>query len=251
MDVSNQKTAGKLIGRGMAWFMEFLLPSRCPGCSQKLQNHGLLCPSCWADLTLLSDSSCKTCALPFEFDTEADSRCVACLKKPPEFDWARAAVRYETLGKSMVLKLKHGASTVHVPVMAQMMARALGDKHPDVIMPVPLHQSRMLKRRFNQSQLLARALSNSLDVKLDCFSLQKVRATASQGGLDRAERFRNVRGCFRIKEAMDISGKSVLLVDDVLTTGATAEACARVLKKAGAREVGVVTFARVGKPIAG
>lgn len=251
MQVSNQKRISELLGQGMGRILEFLLPSRCPGCSQKLQDHGLLCPACWAELTPLAAPFCGQCSLPFEFDSDTDSSCGACIKQKPEFDYARSAVIYDAFGKSMVLKLKHSAGTVYVPVMAQMMIRALGEITADVVMPVPLHAGRLLKRRFNQSQLLAKEVSKSLAIELDCFSLRKVKATASQGGLDRAERLRNVSSCFKVHKQADIADKSILLVDDVLTTGATAEACARELKKAGAREVGVVTFARVGKPIAG
>ena len=251
MQVSNQKSIWPIARSGLRWFLEFLLPNRCPGCSEKLQSHGSLCPSCWADLTPLAAPMCQTCALPFEFEAEADSVCGACIKDPPEFDWACAAVQYEGLGRSIVLKLKHSASTVYVPVMAQMMVLSLGDKSPDIVMPVPLHAGRLIKRRFNQSQLLASALSKRLGISQDNFALKKVKATASQGGLGRTERFRNVSGSFRVSETAELTGKSILLVDDVLTTGATARACAKALKKAGAKEVGIVTFARVGKPVAG
>ena len=177
---------------------------------------------------------------------------------PPAFDWARAAVLYDGLGRSLVLSLKHGGRVAAVPVMSQMICGSVMGMtetglRPDLIIPVPLHPTRLAKRRFNQSQLLAADLARHLALPLDSFSLKKIRSTESQGGLNRAERFRNVATSFAIdpRRKSSLAGKTIVLVDDVMTTGATASACAKVLKKAGARSVGVVTFARVGRPVAG
>jgi ComF family protein len=251
MLVSNQKTFVASLAGSFRGALDFLLPARCPGCSRKLQAHGFLCPDCWGTLSPLAQPYCTRCALPFEFETEVESACGACLKRPPAFDWARSAVLYDALGRSLVLRLKHGGGTAYVPAMAKMMAGAGAETSPDIIMPVPLHGRRLLARRFNQSQLLGKALAAELNLPLDCFSLVKKRPTKSQGGLNRKERFRNVESSFTVTKNSDLSGKTILLVDDVLTTGATAEACAKALKRAGAAEVGIVTFARVGKPIMG
>jgi len=134
-----------------------------------------------------------------------------------------------------------------------MMVQALAGDDADILMPVPLHGRRMRTRRFNQSQLLAGALSKRLGVPVDTFSLRKKHATESQGGLGRKARFRNVASSFVVDPAKRpaLRGKKILLVDDVLTTGATASACAEALKKAGAGTVGIVAFARVGQPVAG
>ncbi len=233
--------------------LDFLLPPRCTGCSVKVANHGFLCSECWQNLQPLSAPFCTCCALPFEFEADDESLCASCIASPPDFDWARAAVLYENLGRSLVLQLKHSGTSAVVPVMAQMMATALMGSVYDVIVPVPLHKSRFVQRRFNQSILLAKGLAKHTGKPIEAFVLEKKRATESQGGLNRKERFRNVGGVFKIspEKRTTIEGKRALLVDDVLTTGATASSCAKALKKAGALEVGVVAFARVGQPVKG
>ena len=185
---------------------------------------------------------------------DADALCGACMKEPPAFDWARAAVSYESLGRDLIIRMKHGGAGASIPAFVTMMARLVPDTmQADIVVPVPLHRWRLLKRRFNQSQLLAKGLARKLEISSDPFLLERARATASQGTLDRKERRKNVRGAFRVpaKQAGQLEGKRVLLVDDVLTTGATASECAKALKKAGAAEVGVVAFARVGLPVRG
>lgn len=156
----------------------------------------------------------------------------------------------------MVLALKYGNLFAMAPAMARMMAprlRSAKEKLPDIIVPVPLHRWRMLARRFNQSQILAAALSGEIDVPLDTGSLVRTRATPSQGTLDRKKRFNNVRAAFTVlpDRTSRFEGRRVLLVDDVLTTGATASACAFALKSAGAADVGVAAFARAGHPVTG
>jgi ComF family protein len=184
----------------------------------------------------------------------ADVLCGACLRDRPAFDWARAAVGYEGVGRDLVLRMKHGAAGAAVPVMAAMMASALpGEALPDILVPVPLHRRRLLARRFNQSQLLAGGVSSRIGVRVDPFALVRTRSTPSQGTQTKKGRRRNVKGAFAVpvQRGTHIAGATVVLVDDVLTTGATASACAVALKRAGAREVGVLAFARVGEPVTG
>ncbi len=233
--------------------LDFILPPRCAGCGVKISAHGFVCSACWGELQPLSAPYCTKCSIPFEFETEGESQCAACMVSVPEFDWARAAVLYEEMGKRLVLRLKHSGTNAVVPVMAQMMATAVHNCDVDMIVPVPLHSKRFVSRRFNQSQLLAKQLAVHLNVPVDNFVLIKKRATASQGGLNRKERFKNVTGVFAVEKGRieTLKGKHILLVDDVLTTGATAGACAKVLKKAGASEVGLAVFARVGQPVKG
>ncbi|MEX0299142.1 MAG: phosphoribosyltransferase family protein [Kordiimonas sp.] len=233
--------------------LEFLLPSRCPCCGAKIECHGFLCGRCWGDLVPLASPYCERCALPFEFEIEGESECGACIKDQPAFDWARAAVSYDELGRSLVFRLKYSGATSVVPAMAQMMALAVTGKKIDVIVPVPLHRWRLLRRRFNQSALLGHAIAKRIDVPNDNFILKRRKSTVSQGELGKKARYRNVASAFVVpkEKVADVKGKHVLLVDDVLTTGATVHECARALKRAGAASVGVVTFARVGRPIAG
>jgi len=176
------------------------------------------------------------------------------MKDPPSFDWARAAVSYEALGRELIIRMKHGGAGASIPTFVTMMARLIpAEMQADIVVPVPLHRWRLLKRRFNQSQLLAKGLARKLEVRSDPFLLERVRATPSQGTFDRKGRRKNVRGAFRVPAARsgELVGKRVLLVDDVLTTGATASECAKALKEAGATHVAVLAFARVGLPVRG
>ncbi|MFC3050620.1 ComF family protein [Kordiimonas pumila] len=231
----------------------FALPHRCPECGVKVSEHGFLCVTCWGDVQVLAPPFCVRCALPFDYSTEiAEPVCAACLQYNPAFDWARAAVSYEGLGRSLVLKLKHGGTSMIVPVMARMMAGSVRQLQATLIIPVPLHRWRFLKRRFNQSQLLAERIAEYLDVPVNVFALKRRKATLSQASFSRKKRFKNVRGAFEVPPEMKavVKGQHIMLVDDVLTTGATAASCAKALKKAGALSVGVVAFARVGDPAA-
>jgi len=253
MNIGQNTAAGTFVIASLKASLDFVLPARCANCSIRISAHGYLCPACWGKLKLLAAPYCAHCALPFEFDAELGDVCGGCLQDPPGFDWARAAVSYDDLGRMLVIRLKFSGAAAAVPAMGQMMMGALAGTEADVVMPVPLHRSRLLKRRFNQSQLLAADLAGRLTLPLDTFSLRKHRATESQGGLNRKARFRNVQASFDIAPGRErcIKGRNILLVDDVLTTGATASVCAKTLKRAGASSVGIVTFARVGKPVAG
>ncbi len=240
----------KYIGGRM---LEFLLPARCPCCGQKIERHGYLCGSCWGDLVPLASPYCERCALPFEFEIEGESECGACMKDQLAFDWARAAVSYDELGRSLVFRLKYSGVTSVVPAMSQMMALAVAEQQIDMVVPVPLHRWRLLRRRFNQSALLGHAIAERIGVQIDNFVLTRRKSTVSQGELGKKARYRNVASAFVVprEKAANVKGKHVLVVDDVLTTGATVHECARALKRAGAASVGVVTFARVGRPVAG
>lgn len=253
MKIGQNTESIKFLAAAFRFSLDFILPPRCANCSIRVVSHGHLCPPCWGTLRPLAAPFCAHCALPFEFDASVGDVCGGCLQKAPIFDWARAAVLYDDLGRKMVMQLKYSGAAAAVPAMTQMMIGALAGINVDVIIPVPLHRRRLLKRRFNQSQLLAADLAQRMDIPLDTFSLVKYRATESQGGLNKKARFKNVQASFVVAadRCSQITGKSIMLVDDVLTTGATASACASALKKAGAASVGVVTYARVGKPVAG
>jgi len=227
--------------------LDFVLPPRCPRCGDRIDADGHLCGACWGKLRMITPPHCVHCGIPFEVGELMDAECGACMRAPPAFDWARAAVIYEDEAKSLILHLKYSGEGAGVPAIGRMMAGAVAAMpRMDVIMPVPLHPRRLFARRFNQSQLLGKAISRNLGIPLDCFSLTRKRATPSQGQLSRKGRKRNVKGAFAVTG--DVRGKRILLVDDVLTTGATASACASALKRAGAGEVGLAAFARVKGP---
>lgn len=240
--------------------LDFLLPPRCTLCRSKIVEHGHLCAECWVGLTPIAEPKCSQCAVPFAFNGDGENICGSCLSTPPAFDAANAAVVYAGKGRDLVLALKHGSMFSAVPVMARMMSHQVllsrsdhtVNRSYDLIVPVPLHWSRLLKRRFNQSQLLAKSIGHAAGIPTDVSLLKRSRATPSQGTLGRKKRFTNVNKAFAVPEKAKerLKGQSILLVDDVLTTGATVSACAAVLKAAGAARVDIIVFARVGEPVA-
>ena len=214
---------------------------------------GGVCPECWRDISFLAGPSCRCCAAPLEADFGKNALCEVCIQDPPAWDRGAAGVEYEGVGRKLVLALKHGDRLDIAPLAAGWMARAAGDlvSEATLIAPAPLHWLRLARRRFNQSGELARSLadlSNASEV-LALDLLQRRRPTESQDGKTRAERRANVADVFRLnpKWARRVRGARVLLVDDVLTTGATLSECARVCRAAGAAEVNMVVMARVAQ----
>lgn len=229
--------------------LDALWPARCMACEAPVGQAGHLCPDCWKKLDFIEAPLCACCGLPFDFDLGPDALCGACLKEPPAYDAGRAALRYDALSRSLILGFKHGDRThltsLFAPWLRRVIAPMLSDV--DLIVPVPLHRWRLLRRRYNQSALLAQALAQATGKPWDPLILARGRATRTQGGLTAAQRRRNVQGAFLVPKdrAPLIKGKRLLLVDDVQTTGATLGACARALKLAGAAKVYTVTLARV------
>lgn len=229
--------------------LDLLFPPLCIGCRVPVADSGF-CAACWGKLTFLDGPACACCGLPFPVALEGDNLCAACLAKPPAFDRARAIMAYDENSRGAILALKHADRLELVPGFARWLART-GQSliaGSDVIMPVPLHPSRLWQRRYNQSAELGRRLARDWKRDFDPFALVRSRATQSQGAMTSAKaRRRNVLGAFKVPDPGRVAGRTVLLLDDVLTTGATAEACARALKRAGAARVQVLALARVVK----
>lgn len=203
----------------------------------------------WSQFTFLDDPCCDLCGFPFEFDQGAKAICGACAGRTPIFDKCRAAFTYNDHSRPYILAFKHGGRTMHLDRFARQLQRA---GHPfwkdaDMIVPVPLHRSRLIKRRFNQAALLARALSQHVSIPFEPEILFRHKATISQGGQSQKGRFRNVKGAFTVPETaqLAIKDKVIVLIDDVMTTGATLESCAKALKRAGAQKVYALTLSRV------
>ncbi|PIW25910.1 MAG: amidophosphoribosyltransferase [Rhodospirillales bacterium CG15_BIG_FIL_POST_REV_8_21_14_020_66_15] len=237
--------------------LDVILPPHCLACGVTVDEPGSLCPGCWDTVTFLGPPACARCGLPFEFDVGEGTLCAACIRRPPVYERARAVFAYDDASRDMILGFKHADRTEAAPAFGRWLARAGAELigQADLVAPVPLHWTRLWRRRYNQSALLARALvrlarpgDRSLAVIPDL--LVRRRRTPSQGGLGAAQRARNVRGAFRVNPRFQarLRGARVLLVDDVFTTGATVEACARVLLRAGAGAVDVLTLARVVRP---
>ena len=242
--------------------LDAVLPPLCLGCGEIVGAPGALCAGCWQGFSFISAPQCACCGDPFAEHIGDEALCAACLARRPRFRRARAALAYDTQSRRLVLPFKHGDRTDIARASGGWMARAGSEllADADLIAPVPLHWRRLLTRRYNQALLLARALVRAapqttalagVEHRLAPDLLCRHRWTGSQAGLRAKERRRNVREAFQIhpRWAAEVAGKTVLLVDDVLTTGATAEACARVLQLGGARHVDVLTLARVVRPL--
>jgi ComF family protein len=239
------------LGRGA---LDLLFPPLCIICRETVREPHSLCSDCWQQIGFLDGPSCSCCGLPFEIDPGAGTLCATCHARPPAFDRARSVMRYDEFSRTPILALKHSDRHDVAPAFARWMMRTgsalIADA--DVIVPVPLHRRRLWSRRYNHSALLARALAKLSNKGFDPLSLIRIRGTPSQGEMPSAKaRRRNVRGAFKVADARidRIAGNRVLLIDDVLTTGATVDACARALKRAGAAKVDILTLARVVRPL--
>ena len=213
---------------------------------------GTLCADCWERTDFLAPPCCDACGVPFEFETAAGALCAACLRRPPAFDRARAVFRYDESSRTLVLAFKHGDRTDAAPAFGEWLARAGAEllAECDLLVPVPLHWTRLFQRRYNQAALLAQAVARSSRLPVAPSLLVRCRRTPSQGGLSPAARRRNLRGAFAVpaRAMAGLEDRRMLLIDDVLTTGATAGECAKALLAAGARGVDVLTLARVVRP---
>lgn len=229
----------------------FLLPPRCFVTGAPVEAPGLLAPEAWQRLRFLAQPHCACCGIPFDMPMSPQARCVDCLDEPPAYIQARAALVYDDASKPLVLAFKYADKLEAVRTFTPLLMNALQalPMLPDVFVPVPLHRTRLLQRRYNQSAILAQAIARQAGIKVCVDALERTRPTPTQGGKKRADRFSNVKGAFTVHPARtkDIAGCHVALVDDVMTTGATADACAQALLEGGARAVSVITIARVLK----
>jgi ComF family protein len=226
-----------------------ILPPRCAGSGAVVDAPGMVSPAFWSELSFIDNPFCETCGVPFGFGSTIGTICAACIDEEPEFTRARSAVVYNDASRKLVIGFKYGdrmhAVQTFVPWLARAGAELIADT--DIVIPVPLHFRRLWQRRFNQSAVLGEMLAKRSGLAFAPDALTRPRYTVKQKGLSRKERHANVRGAFAVdaKQAAALHGKNILLVDDVFTSGATLNECARVLKKAGAAQVYVLTIARV------
>jgi ComF family protein len=223
-----------------------VLPPRCLACGTIVDEPDALCSSCWAGMTFFAPPWCAVCGLPFPHPMGEEAVCADCARQKPSWDRARAVMRYDKHSRHLVLALKHGDRTHVARALGRWMGRAGAEllEGADMIMPVPLHWTRLFTRRYNQAGLLAHAVRAAGGPPVMADWLVRRRRTSSQGRLGPVARVRNVRGAFAVRRGCDVKGKRIVLVDDVLTTGATVEECARVLRRGGAAFIGVLTLSR-------
>ena len=229
-------------------FLNLLLPPICPLCRNSLEEKGL-CEACLSGFKTISPPLCEVCGAPFVSKTGENHACGECITGKIPFIKARSAVYYNEDAISAVHRFKYKGDFSFTKAFTTLLAGAyasLEETGFDTIVPVPLHDTRLAQRGFNQSLLLARELAKRVGTKVDYLSLVRTRHTPPQVNLKRKERLDNVKGAFSVKNPSMLKGKKVLLMDDVYTTGATVRECSKILKKSGAR-VFVLTVARVAK----
>ena len=244
---------GSITNSLMRTTLDIVLPPRCVGCRSHVDRQGDLCPACWTGLTFIEGPVCRICGFPFEIDIGSDALCGSCMRRKPLFASARSVLRYDDASRDLILAFKHGDRTELAVTFGHWMARSGASlfENSDIVVPVPLHWRRLFLRRYNQAALLAQAATSEVgDVPILHAALTRRRNDPSQSGRSASARRSNVRSGFEVsRRGRDrLKHKRVLIVDDVFTTGATVEACARVLRAAGASEVSVLTLSRVVRP---
>lgn len=235
------------LARTLRAALDFALPPRCPGCGAIVADVHLFCSRCWSEIEFLAGNCCGGCGLPL-LATESEN-CAVCLARPPQLDRVRAAVAYGKISRRLALRLKYGRKTAIAETMARNMERLLEPMTPGaVLIPVPLHRSRLWSRGFNQAMLVAQALARRKGLAVAPRLLRRRRRTPSLRGLNARQRLRAVADAFAVADGSDLGGRTFVLVDDVYTTGSTANACARALKRRGAARVELIAWARVIRP---
>jgi ComF family protein len=244
--------AGHGVRAALRFALDVALPPLCPACRAPLGDGTGLCAPCWSKLSLIEKPYCARLGIPFIYDPGPGLLSMEAIAAPPAYDRARAAVRYDDIARVLVHSFKYGDRLDLAPMLGRWMARAGREllDGADGLIPVPLHWRRLWARRFNQSAALAGAISGISGTPVLHDTLRRVKATPQQVGLDKSQRAANVQGAFRVDAAQKpaIAGKRLVLIDDVLTSGATVDTCARALLRAGAGHVDVLVFARVVAP---
>ena len=233
--------------------LNFLLPPRCINCGKIISDENGLCSECFNKITFISEPYCKCCGLPFGEigGVNKHMMCPMCIRdKKKMFRYSRAAIKYEDVSKNMILAFKFMDKTENAKVFAKWLKMAGSDifkSEVDVLIPVPLHYKRLVKRRYNQSALMATELGKLINIPTDLKSLVKSKSTKPQVDFSGKARVKNIKNAFEVKYPENIKDKRIVIIDDVQTTGSTLNECAKVLLKAGAKSVDFLTVARVYK----
>jgi ComF family protein len=241
--------AAAKLRQALGAFTDVIVPPLCIVCRLPLVRHDSLCAGCWSKIDFIRPPLCDRLGLPMPFDAGGTMISALAAAEPPDYDRARAVARFDGVMRDLVHDLKfhdrHDPRRLFGRWLAETGAELLRDA--DLIVPVPLTRFRLIGRRFNQSAILALEVSRLTGVPADPLALQRTRRTRPQVGLTRPQRRENVAGAFSVPAARKgrITGANLVLIDDVITTGATAGACARSLRRAGAARVDVLSLALV------
>jgi ComF family protein len=256
MTILARAQSPNLFRRGLARFSrivaDVVLPPTCLACRVPIGDAAGLCPKCWTQAGFIDRPFCERLGTPFPADYGGELISPAALASPPAYARARAAARYSDAVRDLIHLMKYGDRMDVVHTLGRWMARAGSEllADADALVPVPLHWRRLWQRRFNQSSALAHAISKLSKVSVMDEVLLRARATQPQFGLPRERRAENVQGAFKVlkEKRIEVKGKKLVLIDDVLTTGATVDACTKVLLRAGALRADVLVLARVVEP---
>ena len=236
---------------GLQTLLHAVFPPECLSCRARVASDDGLCGPCWRDTAFITGDVCDGCGVPMRGDVEGGDKCDDCMRIARPWDQGRAALLYKDRGRKLVLALKHGERHDIVRPAGRWLAKAARGilREGAVIAPVPLHWTRMVRRRYNQSALIAQAMARELGNPYCADLLKRERATTTLDGKSREARFLEISGAITVqsRRAHRIEGRSVLLVDDVMTSGATLAACTEACLASRASEVCVVTLARVAK----
>lgn len=231
------------------WLADLIVPPTCIYCRKPLSVHDALCAHCWRSIKFIRPPLCDRLGIPLPFDIGGRAVSAQAEADPPDYDRARAVAHFDGVLRDLIHGFKYGDSHIARRLLGRWLAEAGAEllRDADLIVPVPLDRWRLLKRRFNQAAILSRELNRLTGVAWDPLVLQRTKRTASQVGLTHDQRRRNVQGAFAIdaEQAAALQGRAIVLIDDVITTGATVAACARALRRAGAARVDVLALALV------
>lgn len=238
----------QIVATPLRYILDFALPPRCPGCGKITAQSDSFCVQCWDALHFLSEPSCASCDLPLPYAAVPEAQCAGCMADPPRHQGIKAAVAYGPISREIALKLKHGGKIGLARLVALQLRRHLAHMPESALLvPVPLHWTRLWRRRYNQSALIADQIRHLSGLEHCPDLLVRKKATRPLGGLSARERAATVKGIFAVNPAQreKLPGRAVILVDDVYTSGATTGACVDILRKAGAASVTIFCWARV------
>ncbi len=244
------QSIARLAASGLRYSADLILPPVCVSCAALITHHNLLCPQCWSSLYLISPPVCARLGIPLPvYDGDGPHISVQAIANPPVFSRARAAAHYSGIMRRLIVRFKFEDKHEPLPLFVRLMRQAGREllSEADLMVPVPLHRLRLLQRRFNQSVLLAKGIGRLSGVPVEAMALRRMRRTEAQVGLTQEARQENVAKAFEVHPhyRKSLAGKRIVLIDDVLTTGSTANACATALLDAGAAQVDVLAIALV------